>query len=554
MEPFYKRFVNEQFDENGTLTSLTYNVPEHFDFAYDVLDELAAIKPDAPALLWRGADDERREFTFGDIKEWSDRAAQVFRSHGVKKGDRVMLILKRHYHFWFAVMGLHKIGAITVPATNQLQKKDLIYRFNAAEISTVVCIDEKEIVEHVEQAVAETDTVKLLLLSGKEKRSGWVNFEEELEKADGFVPLERSQRPENSDPLMLYFTSGTTGMPKMVAHDHMYPLAHIMTAKYWHNVRPGKLHLTVSETGWMKAIWGKLYGQWLLEAEIYAYDMERFNADELLRHIEKDKVCTFCAPPTIYRMMIQKDLSKYDLSCLEYATTAGEALNPEVFNKFKEATGLELMEGFGQTETTLTIATFVWSRPKPGSMGKPSPAYSIELIDANGNPVRDGVVGEIVLNTKNGKPIGMFEGYYKDDELTKTAWHDGYYHTGDMAWRDENGYFFYVSRIDDVIKSSGYRIGPFEVESVLMEHPAVVECAVTGVPDPVRGMAVKATIVLASGYTGSDELVKELQNYVKTHTAPYKYPRVVEFVDELPKTISGKIKRVDIRQNDMKND
>ena len=552
MEPLYKRYLNETVNEKGKVVDFSFNVPEQFVFAYDVLDELARRKPDAPALMWRSESGEGDHvFTFGEMKEKSDKAAAAFRKQGIKKGDAVMLILKRHYTFWFAIMGLNKIGAIGVPATNQLLVKDLEYRFQAADVKAIVCVNDGDIVKYVDEAQKNTHPLAAKWIVNGEKE-GWLGFEEELETAPAFVKPERKDMQKNEDTVLIYFTSGTTGMPKMVAHDNTYPLAHIVTAKYWHNVRPGKPHLTVSETGWMKSIWGKLYGQWLMEAVIYVYDMERFNAHNLLSRIARDKVTTFCAPTTIYRMLIHEDLSKYDLSALEHASVAGEALNAEVFNKFYEATGLKLMEGFGQTETTLTIATFHWMKPKPGSMGKPIKINNVMIVDEEGKPKKAGEVGEIVLkiNGQEDKPVGIFKGYHKEPERTKEVWHDGLYHTGDMAWQDEEGYVFYMSRIDDVIKSSGYRIGPFEVESVLMQHEAVLECAVTGVPDPVRGMTVKATIVLVNGFDPTDEMKKDIQNYVKTNTAPYKYPRVIEFVQELPKTISGKIRRGEIRAKD----
>lgn len=549
MDPLYKKYLNEVVNDKGEVVDFSFNVPEGFVFAYDVLDELARTKPDETAMLWANDHGEEHAFTFADMKEGSDKAAAIFASKGIGQGDVVMLILRRHYHFWFAIMGLNKLGAVAVPATNQLQVKDLEYRIKAASVKAIVCVDDGEIEGHVDTAQKNTDTLTLKWMSGG-KRDGWMSFDEELAKDWDF------QKPDlvrkNEDIMLLYFTSGTTGMPKMVAHDHEYPIAHIVTAKYWHNVRPGKPHLTISETGWAKSVWGKLYGQWFMEAVICVYDMERFNADSMLKYIEKYKVATFCCPPTIYRMLIQENLAHYDLSCIEYATTAGEALNPEVFNKFKKYTGLEIKEGFGQTETTLTLFTDTWLKPKPGSMGKPSKAYDIVLIDENCHPVKPGVVGEIAIKMGAKKPTGMFLGYYRDEELTRNAFRGGYYHTGDMAWADEEGYCYYVSRTDDVIKSSGYRIGPFEVESVVMEHDSVVECAVTGIPDPVRGMAVKATIILVKGYEPSEELKKDIQNYVKTHTAPYKYPRVIEFVEELPKTISGKIRRIEIREQDCK--
>ena len=545
---FHKKFIREEFDENGVLTSLSFRVPAHFNFAYDVVDELAKKEPDKLAMLWIGEDGEKKRITFGDVSRESDRVASALSAAGLKKGDKALLILKRRYEFWYTVIALHKLGVVGIPATNQLAAKDIEYRINAADVSALIAIPDEHLLGECETAVERVDRPITRITVGK-KREGWLFFDEIVEKAPPFVPP--AERAENGDTMLLYFTSGTTGMPKMVMHDFYYPIAHITTAKYWHKVDPEGLHLTVSETGWMKAMWGKLYGQWFMEAAVFVYDMDRFHADDLLRKIGDYKITTFCAPPTIYRFFIKEDLSKYDLSSLKHATTAGEALNPEVHDQFKKATGLSLMEGFGQTETTLTVANFYWMKNRPGSMGKPSPVYNLRVADPDGKPCPPGVVGEIVIDIHGGKPCGMFSGYYKDTAgLLDTVIRDGFYHTGDTAWADEDGFLWYVGRTDDIIKSSGYRIGPFEVESVLMEHPSVLECAVTGVPDPIRGQVVKATIVLSRGYEPSEELKKELQNYVKSHTAPYKYPRAVEFVTELPKTISGKIKRSEIREKD----
>lgn len=447
------------------------------------------------------------------------------------------------------MMALHKIGAIAIPATNQLMAKDVVYRVNAASVKAIVCTSEGEISNVVDEAQLETETLKIKILT-RANKEGWLNYEEGISQASEFVAPTGDARPQAEEIMLMYFSSGTTGMPKMVAHNHYYSLAHIPTAVYWHNVEPEGLHLTVAETGWGKAVWGKLYGQWLAESAVFTFDFDRFHPDELLERIEKYKVTTFCAPPTIYRFLIKEDLSKYDLSSVKYCTTAGEALNPEVFNRFKGLTGIKLMEGFGQTETTLCLMTPYWIEPKPGSMGKPSPGYDMDLVDEEGDSVEPGQVGEIVLRLDKGKPAGLMMEYYRDDEKTNQAIRDGLYHTGDTAYRDEDGFYWYVGRTDDIIKSSGYRIGPFEVESVIMEHPSVLECAVTGVPDPVRGQLVKATIVLTKGYEQTEELKKEIQDYVKTHTAPYKYPRIIEFVNELPKTISGKIRRTEIRAKD----
>ena len=546
MQNLHLKYCTEGFDENGILNKFEIHYPETFNFAYDVVDELARTEPDRRAMVWCNPEGKERTFTFGDMKKYSDQAANLFQSLGIQKGDRVMLVLKRHYQFWFAILALHKLGAIGIPGTNLLTKKDFVYRFNMAGVKAIICTGQGEAAEHVDAAQPETPTlVTKVMVNGE--RDGWVDFDAELAKqSDIFEKVDMRV----SDPMLLYFTSGTTGQPKMVQHDHSYPLAHILTAKHWHHIDPEGLHLTISETGWAKSVWGKLYGQWLMEGGIFVYDFDKFNPADMMQHLQDYKITTFCAPPTMYRFFIKEGIENYDLSSLRYATIAGEALNPEVFSKFKEYTGLKLMEAFGQTETTVLIANTVGMEPKPGSMGKPSPQYDIDIVDENGNTVPAGEVGEIVIRTDKGKPAGMFCGYYQNQEMTDSVWHDNLYHTGDTAWRDEDGYFWYVGRTDDVIKASGYRIGPFEIESVLMEHPCVLECAVTGAPDPIRGQVVKATIVLARGYTASDELKKELQDYVKKQTAPYKYPRIVEFVDELPKTISGKIRRVQIREED----
>ena len=542
MVNLHQKFCKETFYD-GKLVGFEPVYESNFNFAYDVVDELARLEPERRAMVWCNDKGEEHTFTFGDISRYSNQAANLFASLGIARGDTVTLVLKRHYDFWFALLGLHKLGAVGIPATNLLTKKDFVYRFHAAHVKGIVCTTDGETIQHVEDALPEcpTVTVKVSVHGG---RDGWVNFLEELKKQpQTFARRETAA----TDPMLLYFTSGTTGMPKMVWHDFSYPIAHIVTAKYWQNVVPDGLHLTISDTGWMKAMWGKLYGQWFMEAGIFVCDFDKFTPSYLLPLFQKYHITTFCAPPTMYRFFIKEDLNQYDLSSLTYATVAGEPLNPEVYNKFYEATGLKLMEGFGQTETTLTLFNQLGTTPKPGSLGKPSPAYHVDLVDENGNSVEPGTVGEIVLRTGEKKPCGMFDGYYQNPELTKTVWYDGLYHTGDTAWRDEDGYVWYVGRTDDIIKSSGYRIGPFEIESVIMELPYVLECAITGVPDPLRGQVVKATIVLAAGYTASEELKKEIQDYVKKQTAPYKYPRVVEFMDELPKTISGKVRRVQIR-------
>ncbi|HHT47934.1 MAG TPA: AMP-binding protein [Firmicutes bacterium] len=523
------------------------NIPPQFNYAYDVVDQIARATPDRVALVWCDETGDHRIITFSEMKEYSDRVASFLTGVGIKKGDAVMLILKRRYEFWFALLGLHKIGAVAVPATHLLTASDLVYRNNAASVKMVITVADEEVIRHVEAAEQDSPTLQLKVLVNGE-RDGWLSWGQELEKANPSFDRACCAPVENDDISLLYFTSGTTGHPKMVAHDFVYPLGHIVTAKYWQCVQEGGLHLTVAETGWAKAVWGKIYGQWLAGSAVFVYDFDRFNAPELLKMIAQYKVTTFCAPPTIYRYLIKEDLTKYNLENLQYCVVAGEPLNPEVYYQFLKMTGIKLREGYGQTELTVAIGTFPWMEPKPGSMGKPSPGYEIEIIDEHGVRCEVGEVGEIVIRTERQKPVGLFKGYYRDPEKTAEVYRDGLYHTGDTAWRDEDGYYWFVGRVDDVIKSSGYRIGPFEVESALLEHPAVLECAVTGVPDPDRGQVVKATVVLTAGYTPSPELAKELQDHVKKTTAPYKYPRVVEFVAELPKTISGKIRRVEIRE------
>ena len=536
----------EDFKENFEIIA-----PENFNFAYDVVDAWAAQAPDKLAMLWTNDEGKEMSFTFADIKRESDRVASFFLQLGIKRGDCVMMMLKRRVEFWFTIVALHKIGAVAIPATHLLTPKDLIYRNNSAGIRMIVAADDPLIIQHVNDCLSQSPSVEFLVATGSYKEGNWYSMDEGRESAPEFVKPESVNT--NSDISLLYFTSGSSGQPKMVAHNFLYPLGHIVTAKYWHNVHENSLHLTVADTGWGKAVWGKLYGQWIVGAAVFVYDHEKFTPADILAVMAKHKVTSFCAPPTIYRFLIREDLSKYDLSALEYCTTAGEPLNPSVFDAWKEATGLTIYEGFGQTETTLTIATFPWMTPKPGSLGIPNPAYDMDLLTPDGRSAEDGENGEIILHTDRRLPIGLFESYYKNPELTKTVHYDGIYHTGDVAWRDSDGYFWFVGRTDDVIKSSGYRIGPFEVESALMTHPAVVECAVTGVPDEVRGQIVKATIVLAKEYVDypdKEALIKDIQNHVKRVSAPYKYPRVVDFVTELPKTISGKIRRVEIRQKD----
>jgi acetyl-CoA synthetase len=531
-------------------TDFKIRIPANFNFAYDVVDEIAASNPGKTAMVW--CDDKGNEaiFTFGQMKYFSDKAASFFKSLGIRKGDPVMLILKRRFEFWFCTLALNKLGAITIPATHLLSTKDLIYRNNAADIKMIVCVPDSEVIQHIEESEGKSPTLKLKVMIDGE-REGWLNFTKGMEKSsENFVRPVSDQATANTDIMLLYFTSGTTGMPKMVNHDFIYPLGHILTAKYWQNVKDDGLHFTVADTGWAKSAWGKLYGQWLSGCAVMTYDYDKFVPKNLMEVIEKHKVTSFCAPPTIYRFLIKEDLSKFDLSNLKYCVVAGEPLNPEVFKQFYDKTGIKLMEGYGQTECTVAVATYPWMEPKPGSMGMPTPGYDIEIVDEDGNPCEAGNEGEIVIRTAISKPVGMFNGYYRDDQLTASVWTKGVYRTGDMAWRDEDGYYWFVGRADDVIKSSGYRIGPFEVESALMEHPAVLECAITAVPDPDRGQIVKATIVPSKNYHPSEELAKELQEHVKKVTAPYKYPRLVEFVTELPKTISGKIRRVQIRDED----
>ena len=529
--------------------NLEFIIPDNFNFAYDVMDEWAKEQPNKLALLWTNDEGECIRFSFKDIKEQSDRAAAYLMSLGIGSGDMVMLILKRRYEFWLAMLALHKIGAVAIPATHMLTTHDIVYRNNRASVKAIICAGEEYIMEQVIGSKAESPTLKTLVSIGPRQAEGFHDWHKEWMDAPTFV---RPGKNNNDDTMLMYFTSGTSGEPKMVAHDYLYALGHLTTGVYWHNLAPDSIHLTVADTGWGKAVWGKFYGQWFAGAAVFVFDHEKFTADKILRQIEKYHITSFCAPPTVYRFLIHEDFNNYDLSSLRYCCTAGEALNPAVFDKFKSLTGIALMEGFGQTETTMTLGTMPWTTPKPGSMGLPNPQYDIDLIKPDGTPCEDGEKGEIVVRVNNTKPVGLFKCYYRDEELTKKVWHDGLYHTGDVAWRDEDGYYWFEGRIDDVIKSSGYRIGPFEVESALMTHPAVVECAITGVPDDIRGMVVKATVVLHKDWKAKagDELIKELQNHVKHVTAPYKYPRIIEFVDELPKTISGKIRRVEIREKD----
>ncbi len=527
-------------------------VPDNFNFGYDVVDAWAEKAPDKRALLWTNDKGESREFSFAQIKKYSDQTASYFQSLGIKKGDIVMVILKRRFEFWFNIIALHKLGAVIIPATHLLTPKDLIYRNNAASIKAIVSVGESEIIQHINDSLPESPTVEMCISVGPIVSDGWLDFHQGIERAPEFIPLNKITK--NEDPLIISFTSGTTGNPKMVMLDCIYPLAHIVTAKYWHNLHEDSLHLTIADTGWLKAVWGKLYGQWIVGACVFVYDHEKFTPAAMLQMIQQYHITSLCAPPTIFRFLIREDISAYDLSSLEYCTIAGEALNPAVYDQFLKLTGIELKEGYGQSETTLTIFTSAWSGAKPGSMGLPNPHYDIDLLNSEGRSVEVGEQGQIVIRTDKNYPVGLFKGYYRNAELTDQAMKDNIYYTGDVAWRDEDGYFWFVGRADDVIKSSGYRIGPFEVESALMTHPAVVECAITGVPDEIRGQIVKATIVLAKEYksANTNELIEEIQKHVKQITAPYKYPRLIEFVDELPKTISGKIRRTEIREKDRK--
>ena len=554
--PLYEKYTSRHRDDFVTLEDLQKNynlsMPDNFNFAFDCLDALAAETPDALALLWVSNDGEEKRFTYKEIQRLSLKAANFFISQGIGKGDMVMLTMSRDWRYWPVLMGLCRMGAVAVPATYLLTKKDIEYRMNAASIKMLLTTPRFGVIAAMEESLGVCPTVKkLAVFGGSTPNEKWIDFDAQWQAAPE-TPVARNNT--KTDMMLMAFSSGTTGYPKMVWHDYTYPLGHIATGCFWHRCEPGGLHFTISDTGWLKSLWGKMYSQWLAGSAVFVYDFDKFSAPDILEKIERYKVTTFCAPPTMYRYLIKEDLKKYDLSSLHHCTTAGEALNPEVYKVWNEGTGLKIFEGFGQSETTLSCWTgYPWMQPRLGSMGLPAPSYRMIIADENGKEVSPGITGEICIRTDEeggGKPFGMFSGYYRDEEMTKSVWHDGLYHTGDTAYKDEMGFFWYVGRTDDVIKSSGYRIGPFEVESVLMEHPAVTECAVTGVPDPERGFAVKATIVLSKGYTGSPELTKELQTHVKKTTAPYKYPRIIEYVESLPKTISGKIRRVEIRDKD----
>ena len=548
----FKKYVKGNSDYNNyqeLKDNFSIAIPENFNFAYDVVDEYARTEPERTALVWCDDNGGERVFSFQDLKTASNKTANFLLSKGIKKGDAVMLILRRRYEFWYFLLALHKIGAIAVPATNLLLKSDIEYRTNAAAIKMIVSLEDKDLQRQIDLALPNSPTVKTLVTTGH--RDGWVSFADEYpNQSDDFTRPQGDGATANEDIMLLYFTSGTSGYPKMVQHNFTYPLGHIVTARYWQKVVDGGLHLTLAETGWAKAVWGKIYGQWLAGSAVFAYDMVTFVPGRLLEKMERYKVTTFCAPPTVYRYLVRQDFTKYDLSSLVHCTTAGEALNGEIYNKFLEKTGIKMKEGYGQTELTLTIGNFDGMEPKPGSMGKPAPGYTIDIVDSEGSSCKPEEVGEIVIRLDKGRPFGMFAGYYKDEQRTQEAFMGGLYHTGDMAYRDEDGYFWFVGRIDDMIKSAGFRISPFEVESTLMQHPAVLECAVTGVADDARNQVVKATIVVAPGYEESQQLSQELQEFAKTESALYKAPRIIEFVKELPKTISGKIRHVAIRNQD----
>ncbi len=556
--PIYEQFVGASRDDFISLKDaqknyrLTYK--DNYNFAYDVLDVLGRTKPNKLAMLWLSKDKEEKRFTFGDMMSGSNKAANYFRSLGIQKGDRVLLVLRRSYYFWFCLMGLHKIGAIAVQATDMLKAKDYVYRCNAAKIKCVVATDFGNATEYFDEGADKYETVELKLVIGHKKVDGWLDFE------DGFnASSDEWHRPTGKaatkadDTMLMSFSSGTSGYPKIISHNFKYTLGHIMTGVFWHRVVDGGLHFTISDTGWLKSLWGKMYGQWFGESAVLVYDFDRFDPADILSVIESTKVTTFCVPPTMYRMMLEQDVSKYDLSSLTHCCSAGEALNPEIFNKWKKATGLKIYEGFGQTETCLCIGTlYPWTEPVPGTLGYPIPGYDVHILDSENNSCQRGTTGEICIRvlSANRKSCGLLDSYNMNQEDTKKAMYGGFYHTGDTAYRDETGVFRYVGRNDDVIKSSGYRIGPFEIESVMVEHDAVKEVAVIGVPDPVRGFAVKAVVVLNKGFEPSDILTKELQKYVKDNTAPYKYPRIIEYVDELPKTFNGKIRRSEIREKE----
>ncbi len=539
------RYIEETYDKDGILSSFKTRCPENFNFGYDIVDDIAINDPGRRALVWCNTKGEERSFTFADIKRYSDKTANYLSSLGIRKGDKVIVVLKRHYQFWFIAPAIHKMGAVLIPATFMLKKHDAEYRINMSSASAVICTADGDVADAFDEAEANCPTLKTKIIVGG-SRKGWYDYNADIEEQP-----EKWERVEtkSTDPFLIYFSSGTSGYPKMVLHDYSYPIGHILTAKHWQCVDPEGLHISIADTGWAKCAWGKIYGQWIMEAGLFVYDFDKFVPDEILSLIGKYKVTTLCCPPTMYRFFLREDLTKYDLSSLKGCYIAGEPLNPDVFNGWKKATGITLMEAFGQTETPPIICNIRGMTPRPGSAGKASPQFDVKLLDSDGQPCEVGQTGEIVVNM-NPRPIGIIIEYYRDEARTAEAMRDGWYHTGDTAWQDEDGYIWYVGRNDDIIKSSGYRIGPFEIESVLLHHPAVSECAITGVPDPIRGAVVKATIVLREGVEPSEELKHELQEYVKHETAPYKYPRIIEFVDALPKTVNGKIRRSGIREKD----
>lgn len=543
------RYVDEEYDADGIISKYKLKYPENYNFGYDIVDEIAAAEPDRLAMVWCNPAGEERKFTFGDISRLSNKTANYLRSVGIKKGDAVLVILKRHYQFWFVSVALHKLGAVMVPATFMLTKRDIEYRVRSASIKAAICTLESGVCEAIE---ASEDIPSLeIKMTVNGPRDGWRFLDGEMES---FPDTMERVETHAKEPMLMYFSSGTSGYPKMVLHDHLYSLAHLFTAKHWQNVDPDGIHFTIADTGWGKAVWGKLYGQWIMEAAVFVYDFEKFDADDIMNIITKYRITSLCCPPTMFRMFFNAGVDKHDLSSLKYCCIAGEALNPDIFYNWEKSTGLKLMEGFGQTETTCTICNVRGMKPKPGSMGKPSAQYHVIIADPEGNQCPPGQTGEILIEYGDPSPPGIMKGYYRNEEKTAAAIHDGWFHTGDVAWMDEDGYYWFVGRMDDVIKSSGYKISPFEIESVLVTHPAVLECAITGVPDPVRGQIVKATVVLRDGYEASDVLKKELQDFVKRETAPYKYPRALEFVKELPKTVNGKIMRAAIRKEDEKHE
>jgi len=546
------RFIYTAHDEEGRLTDISFQDDDHFNFAFDIVDELAREYPKKTAMLHIDKNGKERHISFGDMMKHSNRTANYLEYLGIKKGDRVMLVLKRHYQFWFIMLALHKIGAVAVPASFLLTRKDYEYRFTQGDIRAVIASGEGQITDEIDKAAKYNTNLRTKIIVNGTK-DGWDSYNRSIKFFS--ATYERTiDAPGGDDPMLMFFTSGTTSYPKMATHSYKYALGHYITARYWHGTEPGGLHFTISDTGWGKALWGKFYGQWLCEATVFTYDYADFYAKEILSMIQKYKITTFCAPPTVYRFLVHVNLSEYDLSSLKNVTTAGEALNPEIFRRFLEATGLTVMEGFGQTETTLTVGNLTGTRPRPGSMGKPTPQYDVHILKLSGEECGPGETGEICIRIDKEKPHGLFLGYYKDDEHTANVLHDGYYHTGDTAYMDKDGFYWYVGRVDDIIKSAGYRVGPFEIENEIMRLPYVLECAVTSIPDTIRGQAIKASIVLAEGTAATAALKKEIQKYLRGALASYKRPKLIEFVDELPKTSSGKVRRAEIKEKDWSKD